>query len=192
MTGPVFQPSAISLGPGLLYDAPLGTALPADHVAPLAAAYKPIGYTSEGSEFSYEISTDPVEVAESLDPVLYASTGRNGTVAFAMAQNTVLNLTRSFNGGTVTATGTGATAGFKYVPPEPGQEVRRVLVWDAEDKQERWVFPQVFQGGSVQIARRKGSDKATLPVEFRLERPAAGGPPFQAFYASARSGGVTV
>jgi hypothetical protein len=186
------NPSALSLGPGLLYYAVLGTALPTDHTTVLDPAHEAIGYTEEGSELSFEMSSDPVEVAESLDPVMYRTTGRNGSITFAMAENTVRNLTLAFNGGTVTATGTGATAGFKYVPPEPGEEVRRALVWESEDGQERWVFPQVFQGGSVTMARRKGATKTTIPVQFRLERPADGGPPFVAYYADARSGGVTV
>ena len=288
------NPSALSLGPGLLYYAPLGTALPTDHTTALNAAFLEIGYTDEGSELSFEVSSEPVEVAESLDPVLYRTTGRNGGVTFAMAENTARNLTLAFNGGTVTAYGaagtdevqtwtisgtptggtftpeiagysaipsqaynvstanlatalttaigatvtvtgtagssyvvtfpashgdvplatfvtafTGGTTpsisatettkgvrsvadGFSYEPPEPGQEVRRILVWQSEDGQERWVYPQVFQGGSVTMSRRKGATKTTIPVEFRLERPTDGGAPFQAFYAAARSGGVTV
>lgn len=183
---------ALSLGPGWLYYAPLGTALPTDHTTALAAAYLEIGYTEEGSELSFEISSEAVEVAESLDPVMYRSTARNGGLTFAMAENTVRNLTLAFNGGTVTSYGVAPADGFKYVPPEPDEVVRRILVWESEDKLERWVYPQVFQGGSVAMARRKGATKTTLPVEFRLERPAAGGSPFEAFYAASRGGGVTV
>ncbi|MDT8916296.1 hypothetical protein [Amycolatopsis sp. PS_44_ISF1] len=188
MTTPTGNAGALSLGPGRLYAAPLGTALPADLGTALDPAFKPIGYTEEGSEFSYELSSDPVEVAE-LDPVFYRTTGRNGTVTFAMAENTVRNLTLAFNGGTVTRTQSGAV---KYEPPEPGSEVRRVLVFDSEDGEERWVYPQVFQGGSVSMARKKGADKATVPVEFRLEKPALGGSPFYAFYDDSRDGGSGV
>ena len=187
-----FAPEAISLGPGVLHEAPLGSTVPTDITTALDAAFTPIGYTSEGSEVSFEITTDPVEVAESPDPVRYASTSRNGSVTFAMAENTVRNLTRAFNGGTVSVTGTAPNEVYKYEPPELGTEVRRIIVWTSEDKQERWVFHQVFQGGSVTIARRKGADKATLPVQFRMERPVGGGAPFTAYYAAVRSGGITV
>ncbi len=186
MTAPVGNAAALSLGVGRLYYAPIGTTLPSDIGTELDPAFKPIGYTEEGSEFSYELSSDAVEVAESLDPVFYRTTGRNGTVTFAMAENTVRNLTLAFNGGSVTRTTSGAIA---YEPPEPGTEVRRVLVFDSEDGQERWIFPQVFQGGSVSMARRKGADKVTIPAEFRLEKPALGGAPFKAFYADEREGG---
>lgn len=187
MTAPTGNAGALSLGPGRVYDAPLGTALPTDLASVLDPAFAFIGYTEEGSEFAYEISSDPVEVAESLDPVFYRTTGRNGTVTLAMAENTVKNLTRAFNGGTLTRTPSNA---IKYTPPEPGTEVRRILVFQSEDGQERWVFPQVYQGGSVSLARRKGADKVTIPVEFRLEKPVGGGAPFHAFYADARDGGT--
>ncbi len=189
LTAPTGNAGALSLGPGRLFDAPLGTALPVDLDDALDPAFTFIGYTEEGSEFSYEISSDPVEVAESLDPVFYRTTGRNGTVTFAMAENTVKNLTRAFNGGNVTRTASGA---LQYEPPEPGTETRRVLIFESEDGQERWVYPQVFQGGSVSLARRKGADKVTIPVEFRLEKPATGGTPFRAYYADERDGGTGV
>lgn len=186
MTAPVGNAAALSLGVGTLWWAPVGTPLPADLADALDTAFARIGYTEEGSEFSYELSADPVEVAESLDPVFYKTTGRNGSVTFAMAENTVRNLTLAFNGGKVTRTTSGAIA---YEPPDPGTEVRRVLVFQSEDGQERWVFPQVFQGGSVAMARRKGASKVTIPAEFRLEKPALGGAPFKAFYADEREGG---
>src|SRR5438874_1254502 len=108
MTTPVGNAAALSLGPGYLWWAPLGTTLPADLADTKDPAFKRIGYTEEGSEFAYELSSDPVEVAESLDPVFYRTTGRNGTVTFAMAENTVRNLTLAFNGGTVKRTASGA------------------------------------------------------------------------------------
>ncbi len=186
MTAPVGNSGALSLGVGRLWVAPLGTTLPVDLKTALDPAFSPVGYTEEGSEFSYEISSEAVEVAESLDPVFYRTTGRSGTVTFAMAENTVRNLTLAFNGGVVTRTPSGA---ISYTPPEPGTEVRRVLVFDSEDGEERWIFKQVFQGGSVTMARRKGAEKSSIPVEFRLEKPALGGAPFEAIYADERDGG---
>ena len=184
-----FNPGALAMGPGTLYDATLGVDLPDDLATPLSPTdFNPIGYTEEGSELSFEIPTEAVEVAESLDAVAYRSTARNGSVTFAMAEITVRNLVRSFNGGTVEMVG----EVLKYTPPEPGDEIRRILVWESEDGQERWVYPQVFQGGSVTMARRKGATKTTLPTQFRLEKPVTGDPIFIAYLAQARSGGLTV
>lgn len=181
----------LSLGPGRLYVAPLGTAEPTDLVTPLPAVWSEVGYTSEGSEITYSMSADPVEVAESLDPLFNRTTSRSGTCAFAMAENTVRNLTLAFNGGTITTTGTGASQIFTYEPPQPGKEVRRMIVWQSEDGTERWILRQVFQAGDVTTARRKGATYATLPVSFALEAPATGLTPFRAIYAGTRAGGAT-
>lgn len=187
----------ISLGPGTLYWAPLGTAEPTNTAAAnkftdaWPVAWKQIGYTEDGSEFSYELSTDPVEVAQVLEPLFYRTTGRSGSVSFEMSENTVQNLVLSFNGGTVTSSGTGVTGVFSYEPPDPGNEVRIMLGFESEDKQERWIFRQVFQGGTVSQSRRKGADKATLPVEFMIEKPATA-KPFKVAMTDPRSGGVVV
>lgn len=187
-TGTV-TPASISLGPGKLSWAPLGTAYPTDHSTALIAAYAEIGSTEAGSTISYEITADPVSVAESLDPLFYRTTGRKGSVSFAMSENTTRNLTLAFNGGTVASYGTGGTAGFRYEPPAPGTEKSIILVWESEDGQERWLFKRVHQGGAVAMSRKNGADKATLPVEFQMEAPATG-QPWSAFYANARSGGA--
>ena len=180
-------PSNISLGPGRLYTAPLGTPLPTALVPPTAEPPGPwstIGYTQEGSSFSYEFSSEDVEVAESLDPLASRTTSRTGSVTFSMAENTVRNLALAFNGGTV-STAAGVIA---YEPPEPGTERRQMLVFISEDGLELWIFRQVFQSGSVSMDRRKGADKTLIPVEFALEKPSSGGSPFKALYAADRSG----
>ena len=182
----------LSLGPGKLYVVDLLTPDITDHTTALSATVLAgeVGYTAEGSEISYSFGTDPVEVAEALDPLFNRTTSRSGSVTFAMAENTVRNLTFAFNGGKVTAYGTGASAGLKYEPPEPGFEVRRKIIWVAEDNTERWLLRQTFQTGDVTVARRKGAEYATLPVTFAIETPAAGGAPFAVFYAGSRAGGA--
>ncbi len=185
----------LALGPGRLWWATAETAdptgIPATATTSPGAAYKEVGYTSEGSEISFEMSSDPVNVAESLDPVGYRTTARSGSCAFAMAEQTTQNLTLAFNGGTVTATGTTPNRTFKYSPPEAGSEVRRKLVWVSEDGTEMWVLRQVFQTGSVTVARRKGSEYATLPVSFAMEKPATG-QAFDVYHKESRGGGITV
>src|SRR3954451_6438329 len=124
----------ISLGPGLLDWAPAGTVDPTTAVTgsiisdTIPVAWKQIGYTENGSEFSYELSSDDVNVAEVFDPITHKTTGRSGSVAFEMAEITVKNLVLALNGGTVTNSGTGATAMWTYEPPNPGSEVRVALI----------------------------------------------------------------
>jgi hypothetical protein len=190
------DPKAIQLGPGKLYVADAGTVDPTVTVAASkitwtpGAAWSLVGYTENGSEISFQINTDPVEVAEVLDPLYHKTTGRAGSVSFEMAEETVRNLTIAWNGGTVTVSGTGVTEMLTYEPPLPGNEVRRALIWVSEDEQELWLVRQTFQTGNVTVARRKGADKATLPVEMSIEAPASGGRPFKVWMTGARSGGA--
>src|SRR6266508_4039491 len=105
--------------PGYLFGAVLGTAVPTNTVAgsvftdAWAAAWVPLGATAEGSTFSYSSTVEAMNVAEFFDPIKYATTSRQGSMAFALASNTLQNMKRAFNGGMCVITptsGTGATA----------------------------------------------------------------------------------
>lgn len=173
----------ISLGPGRLLIAPLGSTEPADLTAAWDAAWVELGYTAEGSEFTYQLTTAPVDVEEEFEPIRIATTGRSAAVSFALAEMTATNLKRALNGGTITS-GTGIVT---FEPPAVGTEVRVMLGWESEDLQERWVYRQCFQQGNVGVTRRKAPNKATIPVEFGLEKP-SGAQSFKAIFATARSG----
>jgi hypothetical protein len=175
-------PGQVALGPGYLKIAILGTEEPVDLVTPWATVspnWIDLGYTDDGSEFTYKPNVDKVEVAEELDPISYAITGRDLAVKFALAQIAATNLKRALNGGTIT-TGTGIVT---FEPPDLGTEVRTMIGWESEDHTERWVYRQCFQQGEISITRKKGSDKATIPCEFTLEKPPTAAP-FKAIFAS--------
>lgn len=171
------------LGPGQLRIAALGSSEPVDLATAWPAAWVPLGYTEEGSEFSYELATEPVEVAEEIDAISTVTTGRNITVAFASAEPTVENLKTALNGGTIT-TGVGIVT---FEPPDLGTETRVMIGFETEDAKARYVWRQCFQTGTVSVQRRKGAAKATLPMEFAVEKPAAGGRPFKVIQASTLS-----
>jgi hypothetical protein len=103
---------------GYLFIAPLATAVPTNTVAgsvftdAWSASWIPLGATEEGSTLSYSITVEPVPVAELFDPVKYATTERNGSIAFNLADFTLSNYRRALNGGTAAlapTSGTGAT-----------------------------------------------------------------------------------
>jgi hypothetical protein len=173
------NPLTLSIGPGNLYIAPLGTSEPADLVSAWPVGWAGLGYTDDGSEIGIETKYEDVEVAEELDPVAILATARTLTVAFALAEITATNLKRVFNGGTITA-GSGFVT---YDPVTLGQEVYVMLGWESNDVQERWVFRKAIQTGKVTIARKKAPNKATLPTEFRCVKP-AGLNPFKVIEAS--------
>jgi hypothetical protein len=173
--------SALGLGPGYLYFAPLGTPEPTDLTTPWAtvsASWVALGYTTDGSELSYNPSTSPVDVAEELDHIQVVTTGRDSSVQFSMAQITATNMKLAFNGGVLT-TGTGIVT---FEPPDLGTEVRTMLGFEAEDHTERWVYRQCYQTGTITLARRKGATNAVLAVQFSLEKPATGLKLFKAVF----------
>jgi hypothetical protein len=166
-------PTALALGPGYLYIGSMGRAEPADLTtawAAVDAGWVLLGYTDTGSEFDYNLATATVDVAEELDPISNQTTGRTSTVKFAAAQMTITNLKLAMNGGVVTV-GTGIQT---FEPPDLGTEVRTMIGFESEDHTERWVWRQCFQTGTLAITRQKGAAKATLPMEFTLEKPATG------------------
>lgn len=172
----------IATDPGFLLWAPLGTAEPAHTVAGgvftdvWPTEWVVLGATEEGHAFSWSTSTEQIEVAEFLDPIKYVETGRTGSLAFALASITMANLKRALNGGTVTTTGSAATTMATYTPPKLGESTRCMVGWESQDSTERLIAFQAFNTGSVEIARRKGAAKATIPVEYALEVPASGNP----------------
>lgn len=173
------NPSAVALGPGYLFIAVLGSTEPDDLTTAWDAAWVPIGYTQEGSSFSYQPSFEDVEVAEELDPIDSISTGRQIQVSFSAAELTAENFKRAMNGGTITIVGTAPDDFYTFEPPDLGDETQVMLGFESEDHQERWVYRQCKQTGNIETARRKGAEKGLVPMEFRAYVPAAGGRPFK-------------
>lgn len=183
------SPGLVQLGAGILRTAPLATAEPVDLTTAWGAGWVEVGGTNEGSTFTSETTVEDVLVAESLDRIKVVSTGRSISVAFAFAEITATNLQKAFNGGTiVTGTAAAPKTFVTFEPPDVGTENRIMLGWDSEDGQERWIFRQCFNGGAIEMARRKAPDKTLIPVNFGLEKPTDGTKPFRAYLANARAG----
>ena len=162
----------LSLGPGTLFVAEVGSEEPVDLTAPWDAAWTPIGYTDEGTEFAAELTRDPVNVAESIDPIMYATTSRSFTVSFAMAEMTARNLSLALNGGTVTS-GTGVVT---FDPPEAGTEKSVALGWESSDGTERWIFRKTSQSGSVSIGQPQGQRQGHYPGDHERRKRAGRNP----------------
>jgi hypothetical protein len=177
MAAPVIQSGQIKTGPGVIRYAPPGTALPAPTAAgsklvpAFAAAWLEVGATDAGLTYSESTDTTDVPVAESLYPIRTVTTGKTGTVSFAMSHISDVNWKLANNGGTLTTTGTGATKMSVYVPPLVGQEVRVMLAFFSLDEDELIVWPQVFNTGGFETSRAGFADKHLLPVGFSVELP---------------------
>lgn len=181
MPSAVVPKNAVAVGAGYLYYAGLGTAEPGWTIAGSVftdpwTGWSLLGITREGHELSYEINTDTIEAAEYLDPLMYVMTGRTSGMNFDLMQVHATNFRRALNGGVLSTTGSGATQRNTLRPPAVGAEVRCMLGWESTANDERILAEQCFQTGSITIARKKGADHASIPVEFRFEIAASGDP----------------
>jgi hypothetical protein len=182
MPSQTVQINAIATGPGWLFHAALGSAIPTHTVSGSVftdawpGAWDLLGATDEGSEWNYELDTENVEVAELLDPVQVVATGRNISLNFALANISAENFKRAMNGGVITTSGSGATLLSELAPPVLGAEVKCMIGWESQDSTERLIGYQCMQTGSITTGRKKGADKALISCEFKFEKPVSDHP----------------
>lgn len=180
----MFDPTRISLGPGTLYAAPLGTAEPQAVTGAWPAGWLMLGYTDAGSTFSYNPSFAAVTVEEEIDVIDNVPTGRTVSLAFALAELTARNLTLVYNGGIgplADATIGTFADGSRFVQPvDLGAEVRVMLGWDELPKGatsgpagglQRLIVRKCLQTGTVSQAARKGATKKVYSATFAGEKP---------------------
>jgi hypothetical protein len=157
--------AAVQLGPGGWFVAPLGTANPTSASGALNAAYVEVGWTEDGGEFAYELTTEDVYVAELFDPIKVATTSRKASFSIQLAETNRRNLALALNAGA----GAGNTA-QGLSAPAVGSEVRTQWVWEGDNGQ-RWDFRQCFQSAAITIKRAKAPAKSLIPVTYKLELP---------------------
>lgn len=167
----------VQTGPGRLWVAPLGTTEPTSASAAMPSAWTAVGYTEQGHEYAADLTSEPIEVAEELDPIRYENTRRISRVSFSMAEVTRKRLAIALGGGASEADSAAA-----YEPPAAGAEVAVMIVWDSEETADgnnqnvRWLYRQAKASGTITIAHGKAPAKALIPVTFNLEKPASAGP----------------
>ncbi len=183
----------IESGPGRVYYAPLGTAIPAitaaaSKIAATWTNWVEVGATDAGITYTESAETADITVAESLYPIRTVVTSKSSRIALTLNQIDDLNWKLAMNGGTATSSGAGATKLTTYVPPLVGAEVRVMLAFVANIDTEAIVWPQVFNVGSVEYVRGTYETKAGLSLEFNAEIPATGYvTPYQRFTTGALS-----
>lgn len=189
----MFDGTRVVVGAGTLYAAPIGTAEPVGVTGAWPAGWVLLGFTDTGSEFNFSPKTSPVEVEEEYWPIRNAITSYEGSIVFALAEQTRQNLAVSLNAGigsssVASAQGSNPDGSVWQEPPIAGVEPRIMIGWDSLPEGTtaapvgnvgfdmpfgRWVFRQCLQTGSMKVMRRKGNNKATYACTFSLEKPAA-------------------
>jgi hypothetical protein len=177
--------------PGFLWIAPLGTAVPANTVTAgvfsdaVAAAWLPLGATTEGSTFTYGMGVEPVRAAEFREPVAYFDGDAEGNFAFNLMNYTLTNVNRAMNGG-VAALVPAGLAGSELTtlePPAPGTRTRAMILWESTDATVRIMGRQLMNGSEISLNFRKGPETTSIPFQFNMEAPASGAKPWVAWAA---------
>lgn len=156
---------AISVGPGLLYIAAIGSVEPtAIDPSTWDVAWTELGYTDTGSEFKVAPTSNDVNVAEETDPVLTIVSTTKSTLTATLAQITAFNLGVAFAGGEIT-TGTGVVT---FEPPPAGEQAFYMLGWASLDGSEALVWRKCQPDGSLTLTRAAGATKAGIPVNISI------------------------
>lgn len=174
---------SVKLGAGSLFYAPLGSAEPISCTGAWPSAWTPLGYTEQGSTFTYSLTTASVTPEEEYDAVLNYITGRTTTMAFNLLESTAQNLAVALN---LAGTPSGVLDdGTIYLePPDPGTETRIMIGWGADLEASaptgvdpaygRIIIRQALQTGNLQVTRRKAPNAASASCTFTGEKPATG------------------
>lgn len=164
----------VLVGAGTLYTAPTGTAYPADPTVAPSGTWIDIGYSEEGWRFTFERTTENVEVEEELDPVDIAATANEGHFVGVSAQSSLENLKLAFGGGTITVVA-GPPARKEYVPPASDVMTRYALLFRGAApkvagaaKTREVQIPYAIPVGAVEIPFRKAPNKQVIAMDFRM------------------------
>lgn len=173
------NPLAVVTGPGLLFVAPIGTTEPIDATTVLPIAWKPIGFTADGTTVTREQTWNAIAVEELLNPVRWEPSATNDLLALSMAEASKSKLALAMNMGAAVA-----DDALALEPPAVGTELRVMLALNAASGA-RWVWRRCVQTGASAMPNKKSPDKKVIPVTFRVEDvsplkpwivwPAAGG-----------------
>lgn len=165
--------------PGYLFYAPVGTSLPANTVVgsvftdlwSTAGAWVPLGMTDAGTTFTPTTTISPIEAAESFDPLVYRTTARTSQIEFMLKSYTATNISRAYNGATLTVTGSTTTTLTQIDPPVPGTETRCMIGFESYDSTYRLVCFQAFNSGAMKKDFKKAPSNTAIPWVAMLEKP---------------------
>ncbi len=160
--------SDVFAGVGLLYCAPVSATAPLEAdidglnvLTDLGAGWREIGYTEAGSTTSTATTSEPLEVAEEIEPIGLTITGRTGSISFIMVQATVDNLGLALNRGA----GVLKTVG-KITPPDLEDELYvQILLQTPQGAV--WHFPKTKNSAEFSLARAK-TGKTGMAVQMDI------------------------
>lgn len=161
---------------GSIAVAPLGTTLPTNPTAALAAGFVDLGYASEdGVTLSATPTVEEFSAWQSRQAVRRELTAQEVQASFVLEQWNADTVPLAFGGGTITE----PTAGvYRYDFLDDGAALdERILVvtWQDGDKDYRMVFERGNVTDAVETSLTRGA-LAMLPITFKASAAPGGGP----------------
>ncbi|MGW3627871.1 phage tail tube protein [Streptomyces sp. NPDC000880] len=161
----------------------VGTAAPADAIAAMPAAWRPVGLTTEDSlKFNTEPAFEQVRSAQSSYPTRTFQTQDAATIEVDLQQWSGENFQAVYGGGTITpitVTGPPAATHYKFTPPRIGSRTEIAALVEVIDggKHYRYIIPRAMQmeGVAKDLAKTKES---VLPLRLAVQ----GGDDVDAWY----------
>ncbi|MCA1569309.1 MAG: hypothetical protein LC798_03095 [Chloroflexi bacterium] len=160
-------------GFGGVYEAPVGTAFPANIDTAIPAAFKEVGYiTEDGARFSFGRDVNEIMAWQSRDPIRQVVTAVPKTVSFDIQQWNIRTVKLALGGGVVTEEAAGGA--YRYDPPDEDfiDERAFIIVGEDGDIDYRFCFRRATNQAGVDFAFVR-NDPAALPIELKVL--AAGG-----------------
>lgn len=183
MAATPLDPNNLSLGPGYVWYAPLATAEPADVAAAFGAGWVKLGYSKDGSTFTFDAKMEKIMVAEELPPVRWDITDQDIGLAVELAEETQTTWKQVLQGGSATTNANGVN----IEPLSPSTAPTRYMIaWQSFAGDVRIILRRALSGGAVSIKRAKSPTYATFPLTYKCEL-VSGSRPFVVQLATART-----
>lgn len=162
------SPSDITLGPGWLFMAPLGTTEPSDSTTALPSAWISLGYTEDGHDLTIGRTNDEIKVAESAYPVKVVNSEMNVKLKTRLAEPTLRNLTLALGNG---AAGSNSATSLELSTTLTGVMLVHDSHYGTLTTNRRKVFREVYPIGDLSTMMKKSPNKTTFDVELAAVLP---------------------
>lgn len=150
--------------------APVGTVAPADATVAPAAAWRDVGlFTPDSLSWATAPTFGDVTSHQSNYITRSFQTGDGASFQVDLQEWSAANFIAVYGGGSVTSTGTGATAVYKFSPPAVGgrSDVAAMIEIIDGSKHYRRVIPRCAQREGVSQSFAKAND-STLPLRLTV------------------------
>ena len=179
-TPPAYTSTNVLYGIGVLFTAPVGTALPSDQnlgvgSSWISGGWTYVGATDQGVSLNYAPSTNDINIEEQQTPVAVIVTNISFQITTSLSEETLANVSLSYgNSGTIAVTAPGASQPGKSVltlSATLGSLACAVVGKNQLGFARVFSVPVVMSTGSVKTDFRRAANARLYPVTLNATCP---------------------